>query len=1053
MQRQEAGKPFEPEGHPGLRKALGEARSSLVFVSDDRAPHGIYAICRRWYSRELAKYLQGGEHFEVVPSTWEELQQTMAQELKSMNFEVGAGVPYNYGVWKPVKQKMRWIQGTRKPAAQGAEQENSTRKKEPPRTPTYFLDQALVQMLSKVMKSLKEQDDRERESTGDRKYWVVESPEQFARIVRLNASKLANLPMKTVDFTTMYTAFDQEILVQNVIKAVREAQQYEAGRAPENEGLPRLTRAGWTWEEEEGWTVEEVETLLRYSIAHCYTVNGALVRRQKQGMPMGLSEAPQLANLACYTVEKEHCSSTPQEGLGLRFIDDMFLAGRDPPPEGAYGMEYRTTSTNEKDVTFIGVRVTQRGGQIFTSVYDREAEYPHHITRYPEWTSTTPRSQLGGVVYGRLVFAQEICSHMAGFKEGVATVMRNAIWRQYPVGMLQSTWARFLQRRWAAQDIRKKELQDWFRKMLRDLKNKWGSRPPNQRIPQPPIRPLQLDQDYLNIHGVPAHTTQTARQRAAAQPQGPQGREQDAAPEGQQGGQDNAAGDRTEGRQPETTDRPPKPPADRAGREQGAERTEEGDEQPPSAEQGQPETTDRQPNPTNPPKEPNPPAGMPNALRRPDAQAEPCPAAPEGPEVEGIEPEQGANDPPPISPHKPTPLTPKPRPKPPAVEPQDTTADYRAWGKAHRGTVPDRCIAQVVGTRPMQNDGLWALRRRAEQELQEDIYHRRMQKEDQEPRPTAGGRREEEPRGVDPGVDLEEEGAFEALLAELDNEEMEVDTEHQPPPLPPPPPPPPTAAPPAEQQGQLVLRGQAQDRTADLSKLTPTEEELGQNLLRMLRAARQREEEGQESQQPQPLQETLDKMSKQWQEDLRQCIREMRDTWMYSRPMYIPTPVPYPMQQAATEGRTTTGPNHLPLTINNTMNLPQLLGWPATPRQEDRAEAARLAWQPQAHLEAPALAIEWHEEAAQASQRESRATSKRKEKAQQPSRRERRPTRPYQSEEVAQAQKQQEEQLRQQRKRRRTATPTTPTSQEAPTGQAPPTPPPPPPFQPQPPRE
>jgi hypothetical protein len=44
-----------PEGYPGLRAALKEAKSSLVFVPNDRAPHGIYAICKRLYAQALAR--------------------------------------------------------------------------------------------------------------------------------------------------------------------------------------------------------------------------------------------------------------------------------------------------------------------------------------------------------------------------------------------------------------------------------------------------------------------------------------------------------------------------------------------------------------------------------------------------------------------------------------------------------------------------------------------------------------------------------------------------------------------------------------------------------------------------------------------------------------------------------------------------------------------------------------------------------------------------------------------------------------------------------------
>ena len=36
--------------------------------------------------------------------------------------------------------------------------------------------------------------------------------------------------MATYDFTTMYTAFSLETLVNNIIKAIQEAQQFEASK-------------------------------------------------------------------------------------------------------------------------------------------------------------------------------------------------------------------------------------------------------------------------------------------------------------------------------------------------------------------------------------------------------------------------------------------------------------------------------------------------------------------------------------------------------------------------------------------------------------------------------------------------------------------------------------------------------------------------------------------------------------------------------------------------------------------------------------------------------
>jgi len=42
----------EMDGFPGLKQAIREAREHLVFLHDDRAPHGLFLVCKRWYQKE-----------------------------------------------------------------------------------------------------------------------------------------------------------------------------------------------------------------------------------------------------------------------------------------------------------------------------------------------------------------------------------------------------------------------------------------------------------------------------------------------------------------------------------------------------------------------------------------------------------------------------------------------------------------------------------------------------------------------------------------------------------------------------------------------------------------------------------------------------------------------------------------------------------------------------------------------------------------------------------------------------------------------------------------
>ena len=88
------------DGFPGLKQAIKEAREHLVFLHDDRAPHGLFMVCKRWYQKEMAKCLTNTEVFEEVNRPWDEVAADVKKPVESLGFKAGKGIPYNYGSWK-----------------------------------------------------------------------------------------------------------------------------------------------------------------------------------------------------------------------------------------------------------------------------------------------------------------------------------------------------------------------------------------------------------------------------------------------------------------------------------------------------------------------------------------------------------------------------------------------------------------------------------------------------------------------------------------------------------------------------------------------------------------------------------------------------------------------------------------------------------------------------------------------------------------------------------------------------------------------------------------
>ena len=137
------------------------------------------------------------------------------------------------------------------------------------------------------------------------------------------------------------------------------------------------------YSEEEASTIllkEDVMQLLATTLDHCYITNGVECRHQIQGIPMGISPSPQLANLYCYSVERDFVLRADSSSwLNCRYLDDLFVI--DPiPSEEEYGMSYATSSEGN-DVVYVGIRIYVKDGLTRTTLYDREEEYPFHILR------------------------------------------------------------------------------------------------------------------------------------------------------------------------------------------------------------------------------------------------------------------------------------------------------------------------------------------------------------------------------------------------------------------------------------------------------------------------------------------------------------------------------------------------------------------------------------------------------------------------------------------------------------------------------------------------
>ena len=407
--------------------------------------------------------------YEVCSQTWLQARQRICLEMDQRGFTPSQGVPYLYGIFKAKKRRWRPISGA------CSDTSGETPQLGKPAHPLSEVHQLLTRIFQVVLSMLKEKDRERMVKENKRAYWIKESPQEIAAWLRQNLAALGGRSMKVVDFKDMYTNIPHRLLSERVKIAVDEALQWEAqkqlGRTLAAASFSRIDgKLCWTDEssnQENSSTatvsINELHELLSWTLQNCFVVNGATLRRQIKGIPMGISPSPQLANIFCYVVERQFMYATtslPTRNLNCRYLDDVFVV--DPmPSEDEYGMKYATSSEG-LDVVYVGMRVYVKNGMTRTTLYDREEEYPFHILRYPHIGSIASDAQLGGVIMGRFVAAQQFCSTMWDFKQSIAWILRRVVERGFTWKMVEKVWSKFLYTKWQTKDIRTKELRAWF---------------------------------------------------------------------------------------------------------------------------------------------------------------------------------------------------------------------------------------------------------------------------------------------------------------------------------------------------------------------------------------------------------------------------------------------------------------------------------------------------------------------------------------------------------------------------------------------------------------
>jgi hypothetical protein len=331
------------------------------------------------------------------------------------------------------------------------------------------------------MRSLRKKDNAHILRTGVRRYFVVETYEEVAKFLgrwRRNG-EMKNRGMKTGDFSTMYTTIPHDALLNAIRRVTEEAFQWEA---VERDVDPSMLRLCWSKKDGEvsvSWlragrsaassdkcvtlSLDELNAQVLFLVENIYIVNGASIRRQVVGIPMGTNCAPSLANLFLYYHESRFMDSLLVESrekaalfhMTFRYIDDTLSidnphwsaaceGGALYPPE----LELNDTTPTElsEPVHFLGMDIVGGATRFSLSVYDKREAFSFPVRRYPHMASLIPQTIPYGVFLGQLHRGYRTCSAAPQFVTFACDVGKRLVANGCRSRRLRQLFASFVRR-------------------------------------------------------------------------------------------------------------------------------------------------------------------------------------------------------------------------------------------------------------------------------------------------------------------------------------------------------------------------------------------------------------------------------------------------------------------------------------------------------------------------------------------------------------------------------------------------------------------------------
>lgn len=503
-----------------MKRALLLLNSQLVMVPTDKAPSNIAFVCRKLYLKILKQELEEeGSYERVVGKVGS--KETIKNQVIKMHYE-------KMNEWS-LDSRSRSRRGASKSHAatehngtDGADEmgdlgfvywmpkfhKNPTGRRfiaSMASCTTTHLSKVLSDILNEMLEVLKAKDNVLIAEKGVRRCFVVSGYEDVAGFLHRwadNSGKGVTDRLWTGDFSQMYTSIPHEDLLLKIDSVLQECWDFKfkteemrgdvnsvcvvwekrdgnVGLRWQTGGASKraLTRNATTSHAQEDFKIAMhqntshtlnrvgLSEMVKWLVNNIFVCNGAVVRRQVIGIPMGTNCAPALANLYLYAYEAAFIDRLmdPERGpAGLatarkfartfRLIDDVLSVDNDVwegEVEGMYPSQLTLNRTGggEGDgaaVQFLGMDIRYTGRQVVMDVFDKRKEFPFPVIRYPHMDSLIPAGIPYGVWTGQLHRYFRICSLLDDFLKHCLHLARVLVSKGCKIPRLCRVFANFV---------------------------------------------------------------------------------------------------------------------------------------------------------------------------------------------------------------------------------------------------------------------------------------------------------------------------------------------------------------------------------------------------------------------------------------------------------------------------------------------------------------------------------------------------------------------------------------------------------------------------------